>query len=165
MSENEEILKLKEENKELKRQIENLARYKLDRVLASMKTRCYKKSCSQYKNYGGRGITVCEEWKGKGGLKNFIDWALKNGWNTFLTIDRIDVNGNYEPSNCRWVEFYEQCNNRTNNHILELNGEKHTASEWAKILDMPPNTIYTRIKSGWSDKEILTRPVRKRVPH
>lgn len=81
--------------------------------LRAMKERCRLKSHPGYKNYGGRGITVCEEWcQPKSGAVNFINWALANGYSEGLTIDRIDVNGNYEPSNCRWVTMKEQSQNK-----------------------------------------------------
>ena len=79
--------------------------------------------------YGGRGIKVCEEWSKNS--KNFYNWAMANGYKDDLTIDRIDVNGNYEPSNCRWATYKEQANNTRRNHFVEVNGEKRTIAQWA----------------------------------
>lgn len=93
----------------------------------SMKGRCYNKNNVDYKNYGGRGIKVCDEW-----LKNsgkFVEWSLNNGWKPGLSIDRIDTNGDYEPSNCRWATTKQQNNNRRNTCFIEYEGRKRTISE------------------------------------
>lgn len=93
---------------------------KLADVHHGMMNRCYnKKDTKHYKNYGERGITVCEEWHN---LKNFRIWAYANGYNLGLSIDRIDTNGNYEPSNCRWTNQITQANNKRNNLFIEYNG-------------------------------------------
>lgn len=85
-----------------------------------------------------------------------MKWALENGYNENLSIDRINVNGNYEPDNCRWVNAEIQANNKRNNHVLELNGEKHTVSEWSKITGIKAGTIEARIRVlGWSAEKAL----------
>ena len=93
----------------------------LYRIWASMKDRCYNAKAQPYERYGGRGITVCDEWKND--FTTFYNWAMSNGYSDDLTIDRIDVNGNYEPSNCRWVDVITQANNKRNNIKVNLNGE------------------------------------------
>ena len=94
-----------------------------------MRRRCNKPSEPCYHLYGGRGITVCEEWHK---YETFRDWALANGYADHLTLDRIDVDGNYEPNNCRWITQGEQTLNRRNNVRIAFNGETKTISEWAK---------------------------------
>lgn len=89
------------------------------RIWTNMKTRCYNLNSPSFKNYGARGINVCEEWRND--FKTFYDWSMNNGYSDELTIDRIDNNGNYEPSNCRWVNIITQANNRRNN--IKVNGE------------------------------------------
>ena len=88
----------------------------------SMYCRCYYPSTNQYKNYGGKGIKVCDEWKHIEGFINFYNWAINNGWDKSLTIDRIDNDGNYCPENCRWITQSEQLNNTSRNHHIEWNG-------------------------------------------
>ena len=155
---------LRRENSYLKDEIKKLSKYKLRYILCGMRDRCYNKNHCAYSQYGGRGIKICDEWIGKNGFKNFYKWAFENNWNPLLTIDRIDVNGNYSPENCRWVDWNEQSNNRRNNHFLELRGERHTAAEWARILGWNPNIIYGRIRMGWSDERILTEKILKKNP-
>lgn len=122
-------------------------------IWTSMKKRCHKSYDPSYARYGARGIRVCDEWFDD--YIAFRDWALANGYKDGLTIDRIDVNGNYEPDNCRWATNREQCNNRRNNVRLEYNGETHTMAEWSRILNVPVATIKARKRKGWSTEEIL----------
>lgn len=112
-----------------------------------MKARCYNPNNEEYHNYGGRGITICPEWLGEYGVENFAKWAYKNGFNENAeygqcTIDRKDVNGNYEPSNCRWTTQKVQANNTRTNVMIEHDGETHSMHEWADIL----NLDYTRFQ-------------------
>ena len=136
---------------------------------ASMKGRCYTKSNPSYHNYGGRGIVVCNEWKND--FSAFRQWAIENGYDENAprgecTLDRIDNNGNYEPSNCRWITMLEQCKNRRRAVLITYNGETHSTKEWANITGLPQHTIYERYRYGWEPAEIFT-PIdqhRKRNP-
>ena len=118
-----------------------------------MKARCYNPNCKAYKNYGGRGIRICDEWLED--FMNFYNWAIENGYQDNLTIDRIDNNGNYEPSNCRWITDYEQRFNKRNNKILTIERETKTITEWAKLYNLNIHTIYSRIRYGWKGKDLL----------
>lgn len=109
----------------------------------AIKKRCSKQYTKDYKNYGGRGIKVCDEWKND--FMNFYNWAIENGYREDLTLDRIDVNGNYEPNNCRWITNLEQQNNKRNNRYIEYNKEKHTISEWSRLTGINKNTLLQRI--------------------
>ena len=110
---------------------------RLWRIWTEMKNRCH----SRNPNYGGRGISVCEEWMD---FSAFKEWALSNGYRDDLTIDRRDVNGNYCPDNCRWLTMKEQQNNRRNNLRVEFNGEVHTLSEWSDILGVNYKALWRR---------------------
>ena len=128
----------------------------LRQKLCDMKNRCYNPQNKFYKDYGGRGITVCSEWLDKkNGHKNFREWALENGWKEGYSIDRINVNGNYEPSNCRWATPTEQANNRRNNNFVTINGVTKTTSEWAKQIGISQNAFAGRVRNGWNDDKLL----------
>ena len=116
---------------------------KIYAVYCTMKARCLNKNDLRYKFYGGKGVKVCDEWLHD--FQAFYDWAMVNGYSDGLTIDRIDVNGNYEPSNCRWVNSTTQANNKTNNVFIEYKGEKKTIAEWAKELGLTYTALYQRI--------------------
>ena len=94
-----------------------------------MKNRCYNPNEDSYKNYGARGITICDEWLGENGFINFYNWAITHGYRDDLTINRINNDGNYEPSNCDWANEKEQANNRRTNRVIEYMGKSHTCSE------------------------------------
>jgi hypothetical protein len=119
---------------------------KIHYARTNMLTRCYNKNFSLYSRYGGRGITVCEEWRNNSLL--FYNWSISNGFSKELTLDRINNDGNYEPSNCRWVNMQVQSNNRHTNRFLTRNGETHTMAEWSRILETPYQRIQTHIYSG-----------------
>ena len=136
-----------------------LGRHRLNRIFYLMNARCDPNGVNK-KDYFDRGITVCEEWKDN--FLAFAIWAIENGYADDLTIDRIDNNKGYSPSNCRWASLREQANNRRNNTILTYNGESHTIAEWSRKLNMSRDTISLRIRKGWSAEEALTTPIRKR---
>ena len=121
-----------------------------------IKLRCNNPNNPSYKDYGGRGISMCNEWMND--FQAFNNWAISHGYADNLTIDRIDVNGNYEPSNCHWVTMKEQQNNRRNNHLITHNGETHTMMQWSEITGIAFHTIKSRLKSGWSVERALTEP-------
>jgi len=119
----------------------------------SMMDRCYREKNCNYNRYGARGIEVCEEWHN---IENFEKWVEENPYFEGATIDRIDVNGNYEPSNCRWSTMKKQCNNRSNTLYITYNGETHTISEWAEITGINRSTLNNRYYKGWTIESMLT---------
>lgn len=128
-----------------------LSQTRLYAIWSSMKRRCYKEKEPMYKYYGARGIKICDEWKNS--FIDFYNWSMSNGYNDNLSIDRINNNGNYEPTNCRWATIQEQCNNRRSNYIVEYNGEKHTITEIHNKTKIDRRTIKSRIKKyGLCDK-------------
>lgn len=128
---------------------------RIHNVWRSMKGRCYNPNNTIYKYYGGRGIKICEEWLND--FQKFYKWAMENGYNDNLTIERKNVNGNYEPNNCKWATRIEQANNKNSNHFLEFNGEIHTIAEWGRITRINQNIIERRINDlGWSVKDALS---------
>lgn len=124
-------------------------------VYYSMKARCYRKTCKEYPNYGLRGISICEEWLNS--LEKFHIWSLSNGYKKGLEIDRIDVNGNYEPSNCRWITKKEQNSNKRNTLYVDFKGGKIKFVDLLKLTNIKKATIYSRIyKYGLSAEEALS---------
>ncbi|OMD92743.1 hypothetical protein BSK67_18445 [Paenibacillus odorifer] len=121
----------------------------------AMKKRCKDTSSSRY---GGRGITYCEEWES---FIPFMNWALANGYNDELQIDRIDYDGNYEPSNCRWVTSKENNNNRCNNVPIEINGVKKNLSTWAEEYGLSVQTVWRRYNKLGKTGMDLIKPVKK----
>lgn len=113
-----------------------------------IKQRCYNKNNHAYKNYGGRGIKMCDEWCDD--FMNFYNWAINNGYDDNLTIDRIDVNGNYEPNNCRWVDYTTQNNHRSNTVYITCNGKRQSVMQWCRELNLNPSTVYYRVKRGYN---------------
>jgi len=132
---------------------------KLYDVWKSMRQRCCNKRNKNYQNYGGRGISVCDEWKD---YIVFRSWALGNGYRDGLSIDRVDVNGNYEPSNCRWASDLVQANNTRRNIAISINGISKTASEWEREKGLCGGTISKRIKRyGMSPEAAVLKPVQR----
>lgn len=130
------------------------------RIWRNMLNRCECKSHTEYNRYGGRGITVCDEWKD---FITFYDWAMSHGYSDDLTIDRINVNGNYCPENCRWATTKEQSRNTRRNRILEYNGKSQCVADWESETGIPRTLIQQRIdRLGWSVEKALSTPVRKR---
>lgn len=128
----------------------------------NMRARCQKPNTFGYHNYGGRGISVCEEWGGRHCYLVFRDWSFANGWAPNLEIDRINNDGNYEPSNCRWATREMQVNNRRCNRWITLNGETHTHAQWEKKLGMKEGSIGRRVARGFTGEEALLLPLGKK---
>lgn len=122
--------------------------------------RCRNENHKFYKDYGGRGIAVCDEWIGTEGFIRFNEWAMANGYQENLTIDRIDNDKGYSPDNCRWVDQLTQSNNKRSNKHYTYNGETHTIAEWARLYGIKDTTLRMRLsKRGWDIEKALTREV------
>ena len=121
-------------------------------VWKQMKARCSNRNNHAYKNYGGRGTSVCDEWNNN--FQAFYDWAMNNGYNPNLTIDRIDNNGNYCPENCRWASRLEQSNNRRSCRYITYRNITHTIAEWSRLMSVPYSALVSRIdRNDMSDFE------------
>lgn len=134
-------------------------------VYTGIKQRCYNPNCKDYANYGGRGIKICDEWLND--FDMFYQWAYESGYNESAekgkcTIDRIDVNGNYEPSNCRWVNIAFQNSNKTTTHLITYHGKTHTIAEWARIMGISENALYNRANRHWDLERMFSQKVRGR---
>lgn len=125
-----------------------------------MKQRCYDSSCKDFDRYGKRGICVCENWRND--YNAFREWSINNGYDSKKTIDRIDVNGNYAPDNCRWITLEEQNRNKEETIYLEYNGERKSLADWCDDLGIKYQTVYARIyHNGWSVNRALSTPVQR----
>jgi len=127
---------------------------RLYRIWFNMKQRCANPKHIAYKNYGGRGITVCNEWQI---FEPFYKWALANGYRDELTIDRIDNDKGYSPDNCQWLTEKEQGQNKRNNRMICINGETNTVAEWARRTGIKENTLRWRIKKGIPKEQLLNK--------
>lgn len=137
---------------------------KLFSVWQSILSRCYYEKNKSYKNYGERGIIVCDEWKND--FQSFYEWSIRNGYNENAnrgecTIDRINNNGNYCPENCRWVTMKKQSNNKRNNVYVEINGVTKSLAEWSDFSGISKSTIKQRYHKGMVGEELI-KPVQKR---
>lgn len=121
-------------------------------IWRDMKRRCDSPSCATYRYYGARGIKVCEQWNN---IVSFKDWAFANGYSDNLTLDRIDVNGNYCPENCRWVTMKVQQNNKRSIVYIEYNGVSKTISQWAEFYKCDAVLLRSRMAHGWSFEEAV----------
>ena len=140
-----------------------MSRTRINKTYMNMKSRCYNPNASKYYLYGGKGIKVCDEWLDKeNGFMNFYNWAMQNGYRDDLTIDRIDSDKDYEPTNCRWATYKEQNSHLKNSpfncKLIEYNGESHSLSEWAKIKNISYKALLSRYERKWDIKRMLETP-------
>lgn len=128
---------------------------RLHMIWRHMRDRCINPRSNDFPEWGGRGVGICDEWLGKNGFLNFRNWALANGYADHLSIDRIDVNGNYEPANCRWATKAQQNRNRRNVVLLTYDGQTMSCAEWSRKLGLYPGTVNNRLHKGWTIEECL----------
>lgn len=126
---------------------------RLYRIYKKIIRRCYCADEPSYHNYGGRGITVCDEWKND--FMTFYNWALDNGYDESLSIDRINNDGNYEPTNCRWVDSKQQSNNRRTNKLFRYKGKTQTLMQWCEEYNVNYERVYARLSRGWNFEEAI----------
>lgn len=133
---------------------------RLYRIWDGMIDRCYRKSNRYYHNYGGRGITVCDEWRND--FSSFMKWSLSNGYQECLTIERKDNSKGYFPDNCEWISLKEQQYNKRDNHLITYNGVTRTVTEWAEITGINRNTLFARVnRLKWSPEKAIETPAKK----
>ena len=114
-----------------------------------MRQRCRDVNCTDFPDYGGRGIKVCQEWHD---YAVFHAWAMANGYNDHMSIDRQDVDGDYSPDNCKWIAMEAQARNKRNNHKITYNGETKTLAEWAQIIGIESSLLRYRLKHWGIEK-------------
>ena len=135
---------------------------RINKIWNGILYRCYNPKKDAFKHYGGRGIKVCDEWLPENnGAVNFYNWAIKNGYKENLTIERIDVNGNYCPENCKWITQAEQMRNTRKNHFITIDGKTKCVREWLKIYNIRSSSFYYRKSLGYSDEEALNKENKK----
>lgn len=137
----------------------NHKKQRLYRIYDHVKYRCLCPTCDAYKHYGGRGIKICKEWLN---YENFRSWALANGYKDNLTLDRIDVNGDYCPENCRWISQKEQQRNKRTNVFITLGNKTQCLSAWCEDLKVKLALVSKRLKAGWSIEDALTKPSKRK---
>lgn len=133
--------------------IHGMSGHKLDGVLKAIKQRCSNPSNPRYADYGGRGITLCDEWMNN--RASFFDWAYRTGYHPGLSIDRIDNNKGYSPENCHWVPTITQNRNTRRNILVNINGETKSLSAWVAKTNIKYATVLARISRGWTPEEAL----------
>lgn len=134
------------------RRTHGMSKSRLYSIWICMRDRCSNPNNKRFGCYGGRGIAVCPEW---GTFETFRDWALSSGYIDGLSIERKDVNGNYEPQNCSWIPMADQTKNTRSNRWITINGETRILSDWARIAGVCTQTISHRIKMGYPESEWL----------
>lgn len=149
----------------IRRNIENsthkLSYSPIYRLWININSRCYNKKDNNYHNYGGRGISVCREWRDN--RASFFKWAIENGYIEGLQIDRIKNNKGYYPKNCRFVTNKVNSRNKRTNKYLNYNGKEKCMTEWAEIYGINIGTFGSRIRSGWGVKETIETPVNHKI--
>jgi hypothetical protein len=141
------------ERKAKQRQYMSKTKRKLYRIWKHMKARCYDPTNPRYYCYGQRGITVCDEWRNN--FEAFYIWAITNGYQEGLSIERINNDGNYEPDNCKWATQIEQANNKSCNIRIKIGDEEKNIAEWARVAGIPTSTMWARVKRGWLGEDLL----------
>lgn len=121
-------------------------------IWLGIRKRCNNENDARYPNYGGRGVSICDEWDD---YSSFRDWAMSHGYADNLSIDRIDVNGDYCPDNCRWATNIEQQNNRRSCVYITYGNETHTLKEWSRIRGIKYSTLHSRYRHGWGAGRML----------
>ena len=142
----------------ISRPTHNMSHSKIYQVWNGIKNRCYNSNIKDYKNYGGRGITMCDEWKNS--FTNFYEWAIASGYSEGLTIERINNNEGYNPKNCTWIPKEAQVNNRRFCRMITYNGKTQNLTAWCNELKLPYKLIHNRINSKkWSFERAISEPV------
>lgn len=137
----------------------NKSNTRLYTIWSKMKSRCYNHNDSKYKYYGDKGITICEDWHD---FTTFYSWSIDNDYNESLTLDRINVYSNYEPSNCRWITHTEQQRNKTNTIYVKYNNKTISISELAEITGLNRKTLTKRYYAGDTGSD-LVRPTNRKT--
>lgn len=133
----------------------SISKTRIYKIWRSMLDRCYLDKHTYYKHYGGRGIIICDEWKND--VVNFYNWAINNGYQDNLTIDRKDNNGNYEPNNCKWSTIKEQHNNTSRNHYVTYLNKTQTVAQWSEELNINYRFLLKKINKGLTIEEIINK--------
>lgn len=134
---------------------------RLYRIWQGMRTRCNNPNSKDYKWYGAKGVSVCPEWDD---FNEFYQWAIQNGYDDSKTIDRIESDGPYSPSNCKWSTTKEQLRNRECTRYITINGVTKTMSEWSECSGINYQTLRTRVDKNWPEERLLDPPIQSHIP-